>query len=233
MCDDRTVDGSTFVRSIRSVAHGTETLRTVDGSDFVCRNVSGAKPPPPIVGLLGTLPTVTELTTSGTYTTPPGCFYIEVYVVGTGGTGGAGVGSTTSKSQGGGGGGGGVSVGYFLAGTYTVNTTTGTFHTMVSTAGGVGETITNTTTTYSGGIGGGATNSLYHIGIIPATPPGVVGGNGGGNFFSGINGVGTHSDNISQSGASGFIGAGGGGGSRSGTPGGVGGVCTVRIFEYY
>jgi hypothetical protein len=228
----RTVEGEDgFMRNISGI--DVNVLRTISGEDLgECRNISGINAGGTPQALLGTKPTITEITGADTsYTTPPGCLYVEVYVIGIAGDGGQGT-TTTNREQGGGGGGGGVSVGFYPAGTYTVDNSPRAFDILSTTAGAAGQRPVTAGVTYSGGLSGTAVNSVYPIGVIAATPPGQLGGNGGGSFVAGQIGLGWQSDTLLHDGEPGFMGCGGGGGTNDGN-GGPGSQGLIRIIEYY
>jgi hypothetical protein len=238
-----------------------DTRRTVDGEDFIDRSVSGldagARNVSGVVSsgivLLGTQPTFVELTTpsSGSYTTPNGCVYIEVYATGPGG-GGAGGGSNAGRRSGGGGGAGACAFGMFAAGTYTYTVASGgaggattdlpgsagsgptIFGTMQagSGAGGVAP-LTADAVGYTAAASGITTNSLFSIGIIAADPPGFQGSNGGGNLFKALSGSGGFSLSAAVNGQIGLTGGGGGGGHQTASSGGTGGNGCITIIEYY
>jgi len=222
---------------------------TVSGDLSNERNVSGLSGGAPLV-LLGTQPTVTEISTVGvgSYTTPPGCVYIEAYVFGAGG-GAAGGGTGIGRRQGGGGGGGGAAVAFFQAGTYSYEIKAGGaggaagtngsqssgstfFATISATGGGGGQWAAGAGSQYYGGAKGTALNSVYPLGISAAGPPGDLGANGGANFVKGLVGLGYQSNILDRAGVAGITG--GGGGSSSGNAaGGDGSDGHIMIIEYY
>jgi hypothetical protein len=229
---------------------GTDQLyqynRTVPGTPFSERSVDGRY----IgfgIGLLGTTPTFTEITAipAGLYTTPAGCVYIEVYAVGGGGGGASGDVSSTRRN-GGGGGAGGVAVGFFPAGTYAYQTGNPGSGGAIGSAGFPGATTTFDILTGGGGDGGVkwsagvtlaaaagvATNSLFPLGCASATPPGLLGGNGGANYIKGYSGRGSVSNAVDIIGTTGATGGGGSGGcgTEAGASGGRG---HILIIEYY
>jgi hypothetical protein len=232
----RTLPGTDiFFQDDRTVAGDPFSERSVDG-----RFIGFA------IGLQGTQPTYTEFTTvsSGTYKTPEGCLYIEVYLVGAGGGGAAGQ-TSTSFRNGGGGGAGGVAVGFFEAGTYAYDINIGGTAAVLS-AGGPGSACTFGPLIAGGGGGGllstggfspaaasgTTTNSIYPTGCTAATPPGLLGGNGGGNFIKGYTGRASVSNTTVVDGVSSVTGGGGSGGCGA-TFGGIGGNGYLLIIEYY
>lgn len=193
------------------------------------------------------IPTITDRTTNGTYTSPPGCKYLKVYIVGGGGGGGGG-----SAGVGGGGGGAGkVILNYYPPGAYTVtigaggaggnfgvNGTAGTstvFDAITSNMGtggnnnlgtfAYGGSTTDDTGVVRMGSSGGQAGSF--------ATPGELAGSGGNNIFSTggrgplVTGV------VSVNGFDGVRGGGGAGGYEATGTGGDGGAGFVLIIEYY
>ena len=229
MCD-RTVEG-TDIETLRAVPGEDGEDRTVSGQDFGWRNVSGINGG---VALLGTTPTFTEITNTGTtsYTSPVGCVYIEVYLIARGGTADGGT-VSVGRTSGSGAGCGGVCVGFYAAGTYAMDINdASSFGTMTAAVGGFGVSAVSLGITYVGGANGATTNSVYSIGYSPAIPPGNTGGNGGGSFVAGLIGRGLNST-TSGPGVSGRMGSGGGGGSNNNPNGGSGLAERLRVIEYY
>ena len=220
--------------------------RTVPGDPFSERSVDGRY----IgfgIGLLGTTPTFTGITTvtPGLYTTPANCVYIEVYAIGGGGGGASGDFSSTRRN-GGGGGAGGVAVGFFPAGTYAYRTGNPGSGGPIGSAGFVGAPTTFDILTGGGGAAGlkwsagvtiaaaagTATNSLFPLGCTSATPPGLLGGNGGASYVKGYSGRGSVSNAVDIAGTTGSTGGGGSGGCGT-EAGGGGGRGHILIIEYY
>lgn len=242
----RTVDGE--AGSIRTVDGEDGSYRTVDGEDYNIRNVSGINSSGG-TSLLGTTPTSTSITTvgTGTYTSPPGCIYIQVHLVGPGGGGAGGI-ATAGRRSGGGGGAGGCSINYYLAGSYSYsiaaagtggstsangNTSVGsTFFDTKTVTAGAGGVWANGAGSFYGGAGGTYNDSIFPMGLSPATSPGAVGANGGSNFITSFVGRGVYSSTIDGFGAGGSRGAGGGGGLGL-QSGGTGSTSYILIYEYY
>ena len=240
----RTVEGDPG--TLRTVQGTAGNERTIDGETSFIRNISGIGGG---TSLLGTKPTYTEISATGssTYITPAGCVYIDVYLIG--GAGGASSGSTgTNRRNGGSGGAGGIAFGYFAAGTYaydikaggaggsggngTASSGSSTFGNLSVTGGGGGLRAAATSTTYAPASSGVATNSVLPFGVFTAQAPGNIGTNGGANTFKGWAGVG-EVRNASENGNVGFTGGGGSGGCETGGVGGAGGDGYLLIIEYY
>lgn len=236
MCD-RTVEGED-IESIRTVPGEGGSIRTIDGEDFAPG------------GLKGTKPTFTQLTFgSGSYTTPVGCLYIDVYLTGAGG-GAAGGNSGSTRRNGGGGGGGGSAFGMFGPGTYTYDLKAGglggaagangfvsagvsSFDGMQCTSGGLGLNASVAGISYQAASAGTATNSLLPMGLITAQAPGLFGANGGGSIYMAFIGKAVTSS-PSVNGADGTLGGGGGAGGHNITgTGGDGSAGDILIIEYY
>jgi len=239
----RTVDGEDIEES---------SLRTIDGEySSTYRNISGLTQVAP--ELLNLTPTTTYLTgpASGTYTTPTGCVYIEVYVTGAGGGGAGGNTSSAGAKYGGGGGGGDVSYGTFQAGSYSYELHSGA-------AGGAFSGNGSSAAQYStfgilkasGGSGGdeggliidsGAAkwnpdpsvkNSLIEFGYQRGLPSGFHPSNGGYNLFNGGFGRSMRTD-VNNDGDVGVKDGGGGGGGALGAGGSAGAPSSLLVIEYY
>lgn len=243
------------LRTVEGGDYDQVSYRTVPGDDeFAARTVSGLGGG---ISLANTLPTVTEITgpASGTYITPAGCAYIDVYVIGAGGGGSGGNSASTVRKYGNGGGSGDVSYGVFQPGSYTYNLHSGGS----GGAGGVGSSASPgvtaaqfsifSTLKASGGSGGAAPvsvlntaagkwntdlalkNTLLNFGYSS----GKVGGNspavGGQSLFNAVFGRATR-DIVNTVGEDGVYGGGGGGGSIN-AAGGAGGNSVLLIIEYY
>lgn len=248
----RTVEGEP-VETLRTVGGEDGDYRTVSGEDFGFRNISGIISSGAPQVLLGTEPTFVEFTTpaSGTYTTPVGCLYIEVYAVGPGGGGAGGV-TASARRCGGGGGAGGCAFGIFAAGSYTYTVATGgaggattdlpgsdgsgptIFGTMEAGEGAGGIcALTSSATQYMAASSGSTTNALLTIGGVSAEPPGKQGSRGGANLFTGYTGSGGQWTSSAIDGGVGERGGGGGGGCNTLASGGNGGNGCITIIEYY
>jgi len=248
----RTVEGEP-VETLRTVDGEDGDYRTVSGEDFGFRNISGINASGSAQVLLGTQPTYVEFATpgSGTYTSPAGCVYIEVYAVGPGGGGAGGV-TTLSRRSGGGGGAGGCAFGIFAAGSYSYTVATGgaggattnlpgstgsgptIFDTMEAGSGEGGICALSTDAVgYTAASSGAITNALLTIGRASAEPPGFHSSRGGANLFNGFTGSGGYDAAAAVNGGSGQRGGGGGGGNNSAAAGGVGGNGCITIIEYY
>jgi len=175
-------------------------------------------------------------TTSGTWTKPAGCKWVEIICIGAGGGGGSGhAHSSANRAGGGGGGGGGISeVRYrYVALPSTLTVTIG-----ASGAGGAGVSAIN-----NGNAGStGGTTSVTASGITYCSAAGGGGGGGGSNspgtagsgttngqalFDGGAGGSGGSTTGVTAANAKGAPGGGGGGGLPSGTTpynGGSGGT---------
>ncbi len=241
MCE-KTVEGSDV--GIRTVPNTDDVgERTVPGTDtFNNRNISGEPDIAPPIVLLGTTPTFTEISFGATsYTSPPGCIYIQVYVIGYSGDGTPK--GTLAARHGAGGGGGGVAMNFFKSGTYECRTNsvnpyfgpTGNRLQVLSATDGV--KADNSTTTYRGGDPGTSVNSVHTFGCKSARSPGDLGGDGGANFVHGLNGRGyfapTNTD--INDGLDG-IRTGGGGGATMNTASSSRGTGTngnILVIEYY
>lgn len=186
---------------------------------------------------------------SGTYTTPAGCTSIYVECVG-GGGGGGGTGNSGLTNAGTGGGGGGYSAKYF-----TITPSTGYLYAVA--AGGASSisvdatnggnttfTVSATTITGGGGIGGQRSNAGGSIqkgsaggtatngdinasGSASTTASPSLPSGGAGSFFGGAGLAGT-----TGTGSAGSSGGGGGGGGGTSNLGGAGGAGVIRIWEY-
>jgi hypothetical protein len=221
--------------------------RTVPGTEFSERSVDG-RFIGIALGLQGTEPTITEISTgSGNYTTPQDCVYIEVYLQGPGG-GGAGGAVSTSHRNGGGGGAGGCAFGFFEPGTYSYSVasegsggaaganglTGGLARFGIMTAlGGEGGIARGAGTATFAAASGTTTNSLIHIGSSTAMPPGRAGGNGGANFIKAYGGAASVSETVDIQGGQGLTGGGGSGACGGIEAGGDGGIGSILIIEYY
>jgi hypothetical protein len=165
-------------------------------------------------------------TTSGTWTKPAGCKWVEIICIGAGGGGGSGhAHSSANRAGGGGGGGGGISeVRYrYVALPSTLTVTIG-----ASGAGGAGVSAIN-----NGNAGStGGTTSVTASGITYCSAAGGGGGGGGSNspgtagsgttdgqasFDGGAGGAGGSNTGVTAANAKGAPGGGGGGGLPSGT----------------
>jgi hypothetical protein len=246
MCDVRTVEG--ILGEIRSISGEEGISRTINGEDAFSRNISGLGGG---VTLLGTKPTYTQrFGGSGTYTTPVGCVYIDVYVVGAGG-GGAGGTSTTGNRHGGGGGAGSVALGTFVAGTYAYDIKVGGTGGAPAVSGNISAGVTSfsNVTVSSGGAGlfaefigsdlyaaaapGVTNNSRLPLGNSQAHPPSRLGSRGGGSLLLGRPGGGPFSISASENGLVGDRGGGGGGGANIAGSGANGASGYILIIEYY
>lgn len=235
-------------------------IRTVEGNDIVVQSldtVSGeyndsgryVSHKQTNIVLAGTTPTMTEIDgpASGTYTTPSGCVYIDVYVVGAGGGGAGGSAASADVRYGGGGAGGDVAFGIFPAGSYAYALFAG------GAAGGAGASGTaaaqfstfNVTTKASGGNGGslafggsetstgpwGNSVSLLPFGRQRGMPAGNSPAHGGYNMFNGQGGIPTR-NTVNDAGDKGALGGGGAGGTRA-AAGAAGANSYLLIIEYY
>lgn len=239
----RTVDGEDIVES---------SLRTIDGEySTTYRNISGLTQSVP--ELLNLTPTITYLTgpASGTYTTPTGCVYIEVYVTGAGGGGAGGNTSSVDVKYGGGGGGGDVSYGIFQAGSYSYELHSGatggafsgngssaaqfsTFD-ILKASGGSGGSEGSLTVNSGVGKWNGDTsqkNSLIEFGYQKGLPAGFHPSNGGYNLFNGGFGRAVRTD-VNNDGDPGVKDGGGGGGGALGAGGSDGAPSSLLVIEYY
>jgi hypothetical protein len=242
------------IRTVKGTYIDPESFRTVPGDiELSARTISGLGGG---VSLAGTLPTVTEILgpASGTYTTPAGCVYIDVYVTGAGGGGSGGNSASVARRYGNGGGSGDVSFGVFQPGSYSYALHSGG-------AGGAGGSTSSSpgvtaaqfstfsTLKASGGSGAAAPatalntaagkwntdlsqkNTLLNFGYNA----GIVGGNspavGGQSLFNARFGKAAR-DTVDNGGEAGIYGGGGGGGARAGD-GGAGGSSVLLIIEYY
>jgi hypothetical protein len=235
-------------------------IRTVEGNDIVVQSldtVSGeyddsgryVSHKQTDIVLAGTTPTITEIDgpASGTYTTPPGCIYIDVYVVGAGGGGAGGNGAVASERYGGGGGPGDVAYGIYPAGSYSyalhaggsagaagVNGTTAaqfsTFDTTKASGGNGGEIYSLSIT--GAGLWNQSRNfTLIEYGYNRALPAGTSPSQGGYQLFNGQGGRPTRSTG-NNAGGKGILGGGGAGGCRA-AAGGAGANSYLLIIEYY
>lgn len=253
-----TPNGLKFLRddaSWQTIPGGGDLLSTNNLSDVASATTSRAN-----LGISDTLPTVQTFTTgSGTYTSPAGCRWIKIKMVGGGGGGASATGASGQTSTGSGGGGAGYVEHAMAAGSYsyavgaggaaTSNGGNSTFNTSALIAyGGFGTSFTSgagTGANRSSGSGAGGSASGGNIANIP-------GCNGENGFrYSGSEGVGARGGNSymsSQSGQSlsasnaiaGFAGqsyGGGGGGGSSGSTstatGGSGANGVIIVEEYY
>jgi hypothetical protein len=234
-------------------------IRTVEGNDIVVQSldtVSGeyddsgryVSHKQTDIVLAGTTPTITEIDgpASGTYTTPPGCIYIDVYVVGAGG-GGAGGGAVASERYGGGGGGGDVAYGIYPAGSYSYalhaggaagaagvgGTAAAQFSTFDTTkaSGGNGGEVFSTVSTGTGLWNGARAFTLIKYGYNRSLPAGTSPSHGGYQLFNGQGGRPNRSTGNST-GRIGILGGGGSGGCRT-AAGGAGSDSYLLIIEYY
>lgn len=232
----RTVEGEDIVES---------SLRTIDGEySSTYRNISGIVSSS--IVLLGTIPTMTVIDTSGsgTYTSPLGCVYFEVYILaGSGGGGGGGAG--TDDRYGGGGAGGNLAFGIFLPGTYSYSIGTGGTGAVAGADGTNGVSSTFGLITAGFGPGGdfcnnpsasnfppavnSSTNSLIDFGNCRAGVDGPGAAWGGMNMFMGGGGR-EVSSSSNLTGEDGFFGGGAGGINNTGGNGATG---RMLIIEYY
>lgn len=195
---------------------GAHALTYVNGTGLQCASITGAT---------ATAPTSQSFTTgSGTYTTPVGVKWIEIYLVG-GGGGSTGSGASPGSPTGG--------------GNTCWNTTGAACTTPVYQAGGGGAAATNTANPSTGGVGGTIAGSgtclisaVGNPGVSGQNSPNTSGGSGGGTIFGGGGGAGA----LATGGAPAANSGGGGGGSGSnntaiisGAGGGGGGSCYVII----
>ena len=205
-----------------------------------CRKVQG--------GELGVfpIPTVTHITSNGSYTSPAGARYLEVYAIGGGGGGGGGV---VGGMSGSGGGAGGVSYKIFAPGTYAVTCGTGGAGNAGTAAGsagtstdfGTGALIANGGSGGSGGTSstprrGGLSGAIHVTSLYPLTAepghPGTISrsGRGGANLF-GDSGQGSTGSVVPTAAPGSVYGGGASGGNNGG--GAAGGEGGVIVFEYY
>ncbi len=214
-----------------------------------CRKIGG------VVSSSFKNPTVVELTSGTSYTSPADADYLEVYAIG----GGGGGGGATSSNAGCGGGAGAVSFKFFPAGTYTYSigsggaggTTSGalvgvsgsagtqtSFDTLIA-PGGAGGSGGSTSGAKRGGLGGGISvtadcNFARQPGYPAEKTTHDTSGQGGSNLF-GTGGAGFYSsDVIGSVGQNGlFLGGGGSGGLGADRAGGAGAAGGIIIIEHY
>lgn len=237
------------LRTVEGGDYDQVSYRTVPGDDeFAARTVSGLGGG---ISLANTPPTMTEITgpASGTYITPTGCVYIDVYVCGAGGGGAGGDPAVAAQRYGSGGGGGDISFGIFEAGSYTydlhaggaggVGFANGTAAAQFSTfdilkasggnGGSKGASTNNSAGRWNGSLA--LKNSLINFGYSRGIPGGTSPAGGGQQLLNGY--LGRASRNTANStGRVGRSGGGGAGGTRGGD-GGAGGPSVLLIVEYY
>lgn len=197
------------------------------------------------------LPTVTTITTSGSYTSPDGVDYLEVYAIGGGGGGG---GSSSTSNSGYGGGSGAVSFKFFPPGTYAVTIGTGgaggstsgtagssgtqtSFGSLIALAGlggAGGATVTPRRGGLAGGISGTADLTFSRQPGFPRASGSLTldtSGAGGSNLF-GTGGASAFSSTTQPSSSPQGFGGGGAGGINvdTGTNGGPGGVIVIEHY---
>ena len=202
-----------------------------------CRLLGGST-----VGVAYKIPEIQKISTTSSYTTPADIDYIEVFVVG---GGGSGAGGSALYGGGTGGGAGGVENGFFPSGTYAitvgafisggtagvdgVNGSDTTFDTITALGGQKGFCPTSTGA-FRGGAGG-AINSDGFYGRGAGSHGNIdQGGNGGGSFLGRAGRAAYNTDNTS--GQPGSHGGGGGGGAGSGSGGGAA-AGYVLIIEHF
>lgn len=162
-------------------------------------------------------PTIQKFTsgTAQTYTTPAGCIYIRVRMVGAGG-GGSGSG-TGSNGSGGNGGSSTFGTSLLTAGGGSGSTASSSLGGQAGAAGTASIGAGATGTALSGGVGNSG-------GVAAASGTAVPGGVGGDSFFGGAGGGGQPTTPGGAAAANSGSGGGGGGGVGPGASGGGGGA---------
>lgn len=192
------------------------------------------------LAITSTTPAIQVFTSSGTWTKPAGCTFVDVELF-SGGGGGSGGAVEASGTVAGGGGGGGA--GSYARARFLASDLTGTVTVTVGAAGSGGTGAASTGG--SGGLGssGGATSFGSYVstaagtkGLAPSTTGGSGGSNGAGMFISAPGGNGgTGAAGSSVSGPPGPLGGqgGSGGGGVSATPTAFAGGSVATVFTGY